>query len=86
MLPFLLFLSFLLMITSNSNNKDIHQKAGELTYLHFMKATNDNEMRLFLIANYQDPKEFEGLSRRIICEKMRMKAIKNCTEYTHFPL
>ncbi len=79
---FLILLLILPTLLSDNDNEKTKVKAGNLTYQHFLKATNDNEMRLLLIANYQNPKEFEGLSRMTICEKMRMKAIKTGREYT----
>ncbi len=69
-----------------SNDKENrYQKAGRKTYEHFMKAINDEEMRRFLIANYQNPKDYEGLSRITICEKMKQKAILTGEEYTRYP-
>lgn len=62
-----------------------YRRAERRTYEHFKKACNDEEMRRFLIANYQDPKEYEGLSRITICEKMRMKARLTGEEYTRYP-
>lgn len=86
MLQYFFILLFILpALLSDNDNKKNKLKAGTLTYQHFLKAANDNEMRLFLIANYQNPKDFEGLSRITICEKMRMKAINTGKEYTRFP-
>lgn len=69
-----------------SNDKENrYRRAERLTYEHFKKACNDEEMKRFLIANFQDPKEYEGLSRITICEKMRQKARLTGEEYTRFP-
>lgn len=69
----------------SDDEENIYQKNAKLTYEHFMKVTNDNEMKLYLIANYQDPKDYEGLSRLTICEKMRMKSLITGEKYTRFP-
>lgn len=67
--------------SQNTIEESAHQKAGRLTYEHFMKASNDVEMRRFLIANHQDPKDFEGCSRLLICERMKRKAELNGVTY-----
>lgn len=67
--------------------KNYHKKAGILTYDFFMKwGTNDEEMKRLLIANEQDLKEFEGYSRRHICEKMKWKAELTGKTYTRKPM
>lgn len=88
MLQVILVFIFIILFTKGkkSNDKEnTYQEAGRLTYEHFMKATSDYEIKRFLIANYQDPKEFEGLSRLTICEIMRMKATLTGKKYTNYP-
>lgn len=65
--------------------ENVYQRAGRLTYEHFQKASNDAEMIRFLIANDQNPKDFEGYSRKTICERMKQKAELTGKAYTHWP-
>lgn len=87
---FFVFFSLFATIAELPKDKSIdrenrYSRAERLTYEHFKKASNDEEMKRFLIANYQNPRDYEGLSRRTICEKMRMKARLTGEEYTKFP-
>jgi len=87
---FFVFLILLVLTAKPSKDKsddkeNRYSRAERLTYEHFKKACNDEEMKRFLIANFQNPKEYEGLSRITICEKMRMKARLTGEEYTKFP-
>ena len=68
-----------------SETTNRYREAGKKTYNHFQKALNDEDMKRFLEANYQDVRDFEGMSRITICEKMKWKAEQIGQEYTHWP-